>query len=242
MGIEKIVILDPPEVTFELIKLFGDYVIPVPMVLIDDSTPEEINRLFDRGAVGIKFISPDKPYGHDSYFPIYDVIRARGGVAVFHTGYLANEVFEPGGLYGKKNYTDITNMRPAALDRIARAFPDLKILMAHFGNPWWEEAWKICSSHKNIYGDLSGGTSYRRSMDMWAEIFCPDGKLDTAGLGKLCFGTDCSYFLHTERSREQIRNMIDFHIRFMDRMNVPEELRQKIYRENILMLTAIGKK
>ncbi len=237
LGIEKIVILDPANVTFELKKIFGDYVIPVPQVDMDIATPEEINGLFDRGAVGIKFISPEKSYGHDKYFPIYDVICARHGLAVFHTGYLGTEVYEPGGLHRRRTYTDITDMAPARLDRIARAFPELKILMAHFGNPWWEEAWKICSSHKNIYADLSGGTSYRRSMDMWAQIFSPDGKLDTGTVGKLCFGTDCSYFTCGPSDRKPHQNMIDFHISLMDRLKVPEELRQKVYRENILMLT-----
>ena len=77
-------------------------------------------------------------------------------------------------------------------------------------------------------------------MDMWAQIFSPDGKLDTATVGKLCFGTDCSYFTSGERSNESIQTMIDFHIRLMDRLKVPEELRQKVYRENILMLTGAG--
>jgi predicted TIM-barrel fold metal-dependent hydrolase len=237
LGIDKVVVLDPPEVTFELKNIFGDYVIPVPQVDMDITTPEQIDRLFQRGAVGIKFISPEKSYGDDSYFRLYDVISERRGLAVFHTGYLGIEVYEPGGLHGRKTYTDITDMRPAALDRIARAFPKLKIQMAHFGNPWWEEAWKMCSSHKNIYADLSGGTSYRRSMDMWAQVFSPDGKLDTAVVGKLCFGTDCSYFINDVRSKESISTMIDFHVRLMDRLKVPEELRQKVYRENILMLT-----
>ncbi|MEI6421741.1 MAG: amidohydrolase family protein [Lentisphaerota bacterium] len=238
LGIDKIVVLDPPEVTFELKNIFEDYVIPVPQVDMDITTPEQIDQLFQRGAVGIKFISPEKSYGDDSYFQLYDVISERHGLAVFHTGFLSVDVYEPGGLHGRKTYTNITDMRPAALDRIARAFPKLKIQMAHFGNPWWEEAWKMCSSHKNIYADLSGGTSYRRSMDMWAQIFSPDGKLDTAVVGKLCFGTDCSYFTNDARSKESISLMIDFHVKLMDRLKVPEELRQKVYRENILMLTS----
>ena len=238
IGIEKIVLLDPPEITFELKKIFGDYVIPAPQVDMDISTPEDIDRLFQRGAVGVKFISPDKSYGSEAYFPIYDVILERRGLAVFHTGFLATEIYEPGGLHGRNTYTDITDMRPAALDRIARAFPDLKILMAHFGNPWWEEAWKMISSHKNIYADFSGGTCYRRSMDMWAQIFAPDGKLDTAAVGKLCFGTDAGYFTQ-EGDSGTVKMMIDFHVRFMDRLKMPEELRQKIWRDNILSLTSL---
>ncbi len=239
MGIEKIVLLDPPDITFEMKKVFGDYVIPVVQVDMDIVTPDDIDKIFQRGAVGIKFISPEKSYGHDSYFPLYDVIFQQHGLAVFHTGFLSLDVYEPGGLHNRKTYTDITDMRPAALDRVARAFPEMKIQMAHFGNPWWEEAWKMCSSHKNIYAELSGGTSYRRSMDMWAQILAPDGKLDTGVVGKLLFGTDGSYFTEADGCKEGILNMMDFHARLFDRLKVPEELRQKIYRENILMLTTL---
>ncbi len=241
VGIEKIVLLDPPKVTFELKRIFGEYVIPVPQVDMDIATPEDIGRLFEQGAVGIKFISPEKSYGHDSYFPLYDAILKRRGLAVFHTGFLAQEIYEPGGLHGRRTFTDITCMRPAALDRIARAFPDLKILMSHFGNPWWEEAWKMISSHKNIYADFSGGTCSRRSMDMWAQIFSPDGKLDATAVGKLCFGTDGSYFTDDKGCINGIKGMIDFYERFMDRLKVPEELRQKVAMENILVLTTAGK-
>ena len=240
LGIEKIVLLDPPEITFELKKIFGDYVIPVPMVDMDNITPEEVNALFKRGAVGIKFIVPSKSYGDDSYLPIYEAVAANRGLAIFHTGFVLVGRFEPGCCEPRKTIADITDMRPAALDRIARAFPDLKILMAHFGNPWWEEAWKMISSHKNIYADFSGGTCYRRSMDMWAQIFSPDGNLDTKAVGKLCFGTDGSYFTDDKSCTDGIRDMIDFYVRFMDRLKIPDELRQKVSRENILKLTSVN--
>jgi predicted TIM-barrel fold metal-dependent hydrolase len=235
-GIDRIVLLDPPEITFKLRELFGDYVIPVPQVDLDTTAPETIDRLFRRGAVGIKFISPERSYGHDAYFPIYDAIRAHRGLAVFHTGFLSLEIYEPGGLHGRKTHTDITTMRPAALDRVARAFPKLKILMAHFGNPWWEEAWKICSSHKNIFADFSGGTCYRRSLDMWGEMFAPNGRPDLQSLEKLCFGTDAGYFSQPVESDESIRNMMDFYRRFFDRTETPEEIRGKICRDNLLNL------
>ncbi len=35
MGIDKIVLLDPPDITFEMKKVFGDYVIPVVHVDMD---------------------------------------------------------------------------------------------------------------------------------------------------------------------------------------------------------------
>jgi predicted TIM-barrel fold metal-dependent hydrolase len=232
-GIEKVVLLDPPELTFKLKELFKDYIIPVPMVDIDNITPMEINELFKRGADGIKFIVPSKSYGDDSYFPLYDAVAANRGLSVFHTGFVLVGRFEPGRWDARKTIVDITDMRPAALDRVARAFPDMKILMAHFGNPWWEEAWKMISSHKNIYSDFSGGTACRRSMDMWKEIFSPNGKLDTVAISKLCFGTDGQSLMPGEYGTPDV---ISFYDKLFDALKVPAEIQEKVNCGNILNL------
>lgn len=234
-GVDRIVIVDPPEVTFSLMDIFGEYVIPAPQVNLETATPDEIDALFQRGAVGIKFISPPRSYGDDSFFPLYDVIRTHRGLAVFHTGYIATDVYEPGGLHHRTKIVDITDMRPTALDRVARAFPELKILMSHFGNPWWEEAWKMIISHRNIHADFSGGTAYDRSMDMWAMIFAPNGKLDSAALEKICFGMDGTYF---KPGVYGFQAVADFHDALYERLKVPKSIRAKIDRENLLSLIA----
>lgn len=228
--------LDPPHVVFKLKEIFGDYVIPCPKVDADKVTPEEINDLFNRGAKGIKFIAPAKSYGCDDYFPLYDVINQHKGLAVFHTGYVALKNFEPGGIYERDIYVDITDMRPAAIDRIARKFPDLKILMAHFGNPWWEEAWKIISSHKNVHADFSGGTAMTRSMNMWREMFAPNGSLDTNALNKLCFGTDGQSFVPGQYGGDRIHKFYD---QFFDELKVPSEIQERINRQNMIDLIGL---
>jgi predicted TIM-barrel fold metal-dependent hydrolase len=232
-GVERVVLLDPPEVTFRLKEIFKDYVIAVPMVDMDNITPEEINSLFKRGAAGIKFIVPSKSYGDDSYFPLYDAITANHGLAIFHTGFVLLGRFEPGSWDARKTIVDITNMRPSALDRVARAFPDLKIIMAHLGNPWWEEAWKMISSHKNIYADLSGGDTFRRSIDMWKEILAPNGNLDTGAVSKLCFGTDGQSFLPGHYGTPDVYKLYE---RLFDVLKIPTELQEKVNRGNILKL------
>jgi len=212
---------------------FPDFVVPVPMVDPDDLTPEDADRLLSRGAAGLKFIAPMHSYGDNRYFRLYEVLRDRRALAVFHTGYLADALFCPGSALGRRDYVDITHMRPAAVDRVARAFPDLRILMAHFGNPWWEEAWKMISSHRNVYADFSGGTAYRRSLAMWREIFAPDGRLDTAAIGKLCFGSDTTHFVP---GQYEYLPYVEFYERFYELLKVPAELRLKVDRENALML------
>ena len=50
----------------------------------------------------------------------------------------------------------INGCRPVMLDDVATAFPDLRIIMTHFGWPWTEEALAVCWRHENVYLDLSG--------------------------------------------------------------------------------------
>lgn len=237
IGVEQVVLLDPPDVAFALKEIFGDFVIPVPMVDMDKATTAELDRLLSRGACGIKFIAPRHSYGDNRYFRLYDVIRNRRALAVFHTGFLSDVLFRPGGLLGRKDYVDITHMRPAALDRIGRVFPDLKILMTHFGNPWWEEAWNVIHNHKNIYADFSGGTAYRRPMEMWTQIFTHGGGPDLAAIAKLCFASDASYCF---QGVYQCQKHVAFYERFFDALQVSAELREQVNRGNIRMLTTSG--
>jgi len=233
LGIEKVVLLDPPEVAFELAKSLPDFCMPAPQVRMEEASPKDIAELFSRGARGIKFIAPMRSYGDSAYFPLYEAVRDHGGTAVFHTGFLLHRLFDPGGLLGRGDYIDITHMRPAALDRVARAFPNLKILMSHFGNPWWEEAWTVLKANANIYADLCGGTARAKSMCMWRELFAPNGQLHVDSVSKLCFSTDGSPFSADKSGFEAI---IAFYDRLYEELKLSDELREKIDRGNAAML------
>jgi len=238
-GIDQIVLIGGEEQVFNMYEKCPDFVIPVVYADIDTAKTDEIHRLLDRGAQGIKFIYPMHSYGDDRYFPLYDQIDRRGATAVFHTGYVMVGLFDGKAhakavpAYKKPSLVNITDMRPAAIDRIVRGFPDLKILMAHFGNPWWEECWNMISTHANVYADFSGGTAYRRSMSMWSEMFAPDGQLDAASAGKLCFASDFCYFMSNGFGFESI---MEFYQRFFERTRLPADLREKINAGNSLHL------
>jgi predicted TIM-barrel fold metal-dependent hydrolase len=232
-GVERVVLLDPPHVAFELAAIFGDFVIPVPQVDMDKVDPDAIDALFQRGARGIKFICPMHSYGDNRYFPLYDVIRAHRGLAVFHTGNTDDALFRPGAVLGRDDVVDITDMRPAAIDRIARKFRDLKILMAHFGNPWWEEAWTVLKTHRRVYADFSGSTAKTKPLAMWKELFMPAGQLHTRAISRLCFGTDATYFVPDQFGYAPVSSFYD---RLYETLNLPQEIRLLIDRQNILSL------
>lgn len=232
-GIEKVMLLDFPHVVFPLVELFGDFILPCPQPIMDEATPEDIAAILDRGACGIKFNAPLHPYGDNRYLPLYEVVRDYHAVATFHTGYLTHAAFGPGLWIPRPDHIRMTDMRPAELDRINRALPDLKILMAHFGNPWWEEA-LVVMRNKNVYADLSGGCAYKRPWRMWEDLFRPNGKLSTEVVSKLCYGADDSmchpgYFGY--------QPFMDFYDQLYEHLELPTEIRHRIDRENILMLT-----
>jgi predicted TIM-barrel fold metal-dependent hydrolase len=184
-GVARAALIAGPEETLQALKELPDYIIAVPRFDIDVVKVGELHEAIDAGASGIKFINPRFSYGDTRYDPLYAAISDRKRVAVFHTGYLGR-----GRVANAPNHTDITLMRPAAVDCLSRRHPDLKILMSHYGNPWWEEAWKIAWSVPNVYADLCGGTAIYRSLLMWREMFAPNGKLEEVSLSKLLFATD----------------------------------------------------
>ena len=225
-GIEAIVLIEPLSTCLEATKKFGDFVIPVAFIDSENTNVKDIERCIDAGCKGIKFLGPAHPYGDACYWPLYEKIQELGVVAVFHTGYLGSE---------KPEYRPfwMEHMRAAQIDVVARRFTDLKILMSHFSNPWWEEAWKVSWSRKNVYADLSGGTAIYRSIHMWAEMFAPDGVLLESSIKKLCFGSDVVYF---KEGSFPFEAYISFHEKLFDKIGLSSELRELVNRGNVKAL------
>lgn len=223
-GIEKIGLIDYCDALFKAHEKFPDFVIPIARFDMDVVTPTQLHDAIDRGALGIKFMNPRFPYGDPRYDNLYKAISDRKCVMVFHTGYLgASKIAEA------SPYTDMSLMRPAEVDRVSRRYPDLKIVMAHYGNPWWEEAWKITWSNPNVYADLSGGTAYKRSLLMWREILAPNGDRDDNSLSKLLFATDYLYAFADEYI-ESCQPYCDFYDKIMEAVNATSEQIEQINR------------
>lgn len=68
-GIDRIVLILWEDPLFRVYAKCPEFIIPVAQVDIDTITPDEISRLVERGARGIKFIAPMHSYGADCYFP-----------------------------------------------------------------------------------------------------------------------------------------------------------------------------
>jgi predicted TIM-barrel fold metal-dependent hydrolase len=226
LGVERIGLIEDLDDVMAAHRALPDFVIPIARVDIDVATVERIHECLDAGAVAIKFINPRFSYGDTRYDPLYAAISDRSKVAVFHTGYLGRSS------RSASRPTDITLMRPAAIDCLSRRHPDLKIIMAHYGNPWWEEAWKVAWSTPHVYADMGGGTAFKRSLVMWREMLAPNGVLDEVSVGKLMFASDVGYFEH----EPGVQPYFEFYDKLFDAIGAPDALREQVNRGNALEL------
>ncbi len=77
------------------------------------------------------------------HFPLYAKAQELGVPILWHQG----TSFVPEGF--------LDASRPAMLDPIARAFPNLKMIIAHMGHPWVGECISVVRKNQNMYMDIS---------------------------------------------------------------------------------------
>ena len=79
--------------------------------------------------------------------------------------------------------------RPILLDEIALRYPKLKIVIAHIGHPWFDEAIAVVRRHPHVYADISGLVT-RRWLLYQALVSAIEYRVEH----KLLFGTDFPFF------------------------------------------------
>ena len=203
-----------------------DVVIPYGQINVD--APEalgEIEKFAAAGFKGIKMHSPRHNWDDQQYFPLYARIQELRLLALFHTG-IAFHIDTP-------QYTSMARMRPAYLDTIARAFPDLYIQGAHLGNPWYEEAAEAARWSPKLFFDVTGSSLIKKERNLaifkeylwWSGPTAHSSPQAVYAFEKLVFGTD--------EPPEQVDNMLGRYEAMLDACGVPEASRRKIYGETI---------
>jgi predicted TIM-barrel fold metal-dependent hydrolase len=116
-------------------------------------------------------------------YPLYEAAQALKVPVLFHTG----TQFHAG--------TKIKYCRPLSVDDVAVDFPTLKLIIAHFGYPWWEEALAVVRRNPFVYFNIAG----------WAPRYIPEGVIrlaDSALSGKVLFGSDYPLLPRTRIMKE----------------------------------------
>ena len=143
--------------------------------------------------VGVKFyLGYEAFYPIDEkLFPIYELCMANDMPVIFHTGILESS------FSGLLRYS-----HPLNIDEVAVRFPDLKIMIAHMGNPWLVDSAAVVAKNKNVYVDCSGYFKeyspidpteedlFRKQLEQF-RVFVGDFK-------KMLFGTDWPIYSQKE--------------------------------------------
>lgn len=172
---------------------YSEWLIPLVKIDLWDQPIDlsELRRLVDRGAKGVKCIYPYYPYDHDLYMPFYEECEKLGLPMLFHTGN-----YRPNSEDMISRRPTLKNMAPINLDRPARSFQKLIIVIAHLGTTFWRvQAAEMIKLHANVYADLGGSGSWQAlSAERLAELLAPPAFLckdNDKFFHKLVFGSDC---------------------------------------------------
>jgi len=143
---------------------------------------QELERCIgELGFKGVKLWPLTGFYPDDlEYYPFYERAEDLGAIILCHTG-----------IGVTKSY--IKYNRPMYIDKIAVDFPKIKIIMAHMGDPWINEAIAVATKNPNVYVDISGlEPSFKRApFEFFQNV--SQAKM-TCGINKILFGTDWPLF------------------------------------------------
>ncbi len=203
-GIDMAVIFSPRnDDVFAAAQAHPDRLIPFGQIGWGFDDPREINRLYERGAKGMKVIRPRVPYNDSSLEEYWGRAEELGMPLLVHTGIVARHATD------RWDRVDTSYMNIINLDGPCRWFPRLNIVAAHMGNPHHEDASMMIRWHPNLYFDLSGSSLLHRSHQYFRELFWWDkptrfsDRTKYRPFEKMVFGSDEPYEIIGEPLAEQ---------------------------------------
>lgn len=110
---------------------------------------DKLRKWGELGFKGVKLHIPKENYDHYDYLPVYEAARELGMVCLFHTG-----LFYIPSMAGERASAERT--RPVHVEAVINEMPDLKVILAHMGGVWAEEACGMMRMFPNVYADMSG--------------------------------------------------------------------------------------
>ena len=163
-----------------------------------------VNDLGLRGLKLLPHLLELRPNDPEMY-PVYEEARDLDIPVLFHSG----TQFHAG--------TKLKYCRPLDIDEVAVDFPDLKLIIAHFGWPWYEEAMAVVQRNRNVYFNIAG----------WAPKHIPQfviGYMDRVLSKKCLLGSDYPLVARTRIVKE------------LSGIEMKEETRENLYRGNATRL------
>jgi len=174
--------------------------------------------LASREIYGLKFYT-----GYEHFYPSDDILKPYLRLL---EKYNQPAIFHSGDTWDQAKSAKLKYAHPFNLDDLATDMPDLKIVIAHFGNPWAMDAAEVSYKNKNVYIDCSGLVydSVKPDDEALLRRLFSDYILFGGSIGKLLFGTDWS--LCDQKK----------YIRYIGQLPLSKSDKKKVFYENSLKL------
>ena len=167
-----------------------------PMAMVDpcqEGTADKVADLLDRQGFAGVLVFPALHHFHlADAGELLAVLNARGAILYVHCGILKIPLRD---LLGLPRLYDLRYASPLELVPAANAYPDVKLVIPHFGAGFLRETLMVGTQCSNVYVDTSSSNSWMRTdpggltLDQVLARVC-----DVYGCERVLFGTDSGTF------------------------------------------------
>ncbi len=155
---------------------------------LGSNSAQELRRCVDEhGFRGLKIISPrmSLPYDHPDLDPVWRFLAERELPVVIHFGLLGHA----GGIVSHPY------INPLSAASVPARFPEIPLVIAHFGCGYWQETLHLAWAYPNVCVDTSGSNQWMRWMPYPLDLESAFRKAyETMGPERIIFGSDSSWF------------------------------------------------
>ena len=157
----------------------------------------------EKGCRGLKLYPPNGFYPDDEKF--YDYYRLCVDLnipIVIHQGFTSR-------------FKHVKYARPVFVDQVAADFPNLKIVLAHVGTPWEQEALMIAAKNPNVSVDVAGWQIFASRVPSKLYRMIAEAKFAHVFPNRMIWGSDFPLFEHAMPLKEWVQ--------FFSTLRLPQE-------------------
>jgi predicted TIM-barrel fold metal-dependent hydrolase len=154
----------------------------IGLMALDPCDADVLDQLQDGLSLGLRGVKlypvlagfrPDDP----TAFPLYAECQRLGLPILWHMGATPSAA------------GDLSVTQPILIDGVARAFPELRQIIAHMGHPWFEDTVIVLRKNPHVYADVSG--AFARPHGAYRAFITAQ---EWGVLPKLLFGSDYPFW------------------------------------------------
>lgn len=171
---------------------------------------DELERAVkEKNCGGWKIYPPNGFYpDNEEFYPYYELCTELEVPVVIHQGFTSR-------------FKHIKYGQPVHVDSVAVDFPRLKIVLAHVGVPWVDEALTIAAKNPNVNVDVSGWQVFAASNAVRIYSMIADAKMMRVFPNRMIWGSDFPLF-------EQVMPLKKW-MEFFVNLQMPDSMLEKGY-------------